>query len=128
MAEAVPAARPGARLWRITLALFMAGFATFSLIYSVQPLLAEFAREFRLDPAASSLSRVSNAPPNRSAIRAAPVNSTATSTASPTTVTVTSTGPESFTTTDTTRTITTTGTTTVTTTVTLTTTTTLPSP
>jgi YNFM family putative membrane transporter len=55
MAEAAPAARPGARLWRITLALFMAGFATFSLIYSVQPLLAEFAREFHLDAAASSL-------------------------------------------------------------------------
>jgi YNFM family putative membrane transporter len=57
MAEAVPlvAARPDARLWRITLALFMAGFATFSLIYSVQPLLTEFAREFRLDAAASSL-------------------------------------------------------------------------
>ena len=57
MAEAAPAiaARPGARLWRITLALFMAGFATFSLIYSVQPLLAEFGREFHLDAAASSL-------------------------------------------------------------------------
>jgi YNFM family putative membrane transporter len=44
-----------ARLWRITLALFMAGFATFSLIYCVQPLLSEFAREFRLDAATSSL-------------------------------------------------------------------------
>ena len=55
MAEAAPAARPGARLWRITPALFMAGFATFSLIYSVQPLLSEFAREFHLDAAASSL-------------------------------------------------------------------------
>ena len=42
-------------MWRITLALFMAGFATFSLIYSVQPLLSEFAREFRLDAATSSL-------------------------------------------------------------------------
>jgi YNFM family putative membrane transporter len=42
-------------LWRITLALFMAGFATFSLIYSVQPLLSEFAREFHLGAAASSL-------------------------------------------------------------------------
>jgi MFS transporter, YNFM family, putative membrane transport protein len=46
---------PDARLWRIMLALFMAGFATFSLIYSVQPLLSEFAREFHLDAAASSL-------------------------------------------------------------------------
>src|ERR1700723_2967155 len=51
------AARPDARLWRITFALFLAGFATFSLIYSVQPLLALFAREFRLDAAASSLAR-----------------------------------------------------------------------
>jgi YNFM family putative membrane transporter len=33
----------------------MAGFATFSLIYSTQPLLTEFARDFRLDPATSSL-------------------------------------------------------------------------
>jgi len=57
MAEAAPAiaARSEARLWRITLALFMAGFATFSLIYCVQPLLGEFAREFRLGAAASSL-------------------------------------------------------------------------
>ena len=57
MAEAAPAltARPDARLWRITFALFLAGFATFSLIYSVQPLLALFAREFRVDAAASSL-------------------------------------------------------------------------
>ena len=57
MAEAAPAltARPEARLWRITFALFLAGFATFSLIYSVQPLLALFAREFRVDAAASSL-------------------------------------------------------------------------
>jgi YNFM family putative membrane transporter len=37
------------------LALFLAGFATFSLIYSVQPLLSEFAREFHLEAAASSL-------------------------------------------------------------------------
>jgi len=57
MAEAAPAiaAHPDAQLWRITLALFIAGFATFSLIYCVQPLLGEFAREFRLDAAASSL-------------------------------------------------------------------------
>ena len=49
------ATRPDAPLWRITLALFVAGFATFSLIYSVQPLLSEFAREFDLDAATSSL-------------------------------------------------------------------------
>ena len=49
------ATRPYPRLWRITLALFVAGFTTFSLIYSVQPLLSEFAREFRVDAATSSL-------------------------------------------------------------------------
>ncbi|MEF3081624.1 MFS transporter [Luteimonas sp. SMYT11W] len=43
--------RPG----RIRLALFLAGFATFSLLYGVQPLLPEFAREFDVGPAASSL-------------------------------------------------------------------------
>jgi MFS family permease len=40
---------------RISLALFMAGFATFSLIYSAQPLLPEFTAEFGVDPATSSL-------------------------------------------------------------------------
>ncbi|WP_254459534.1 MFS transporter [Xanthomonas sacchari] len=44
-----------ALLLRIRLALFLAGFATFSLLYSVQPLLPEFAREFGLSAAASSL-------------------------------------------------------------------------
>ncbi|MDQ7761369.1 MFS transporter [Xanthomonas sontii] len=44
-----------APLLRIRLALFLAGFATFSLLYSVQPLLPEFAREFGLSAAASSL-------------------------------------------------------------------------
>lgn len=43
--------RPG----RIRLALFLAGFATFSLLYGVQPLLPEFAREFGVGPAESSL-------------------------------------------------------------------------
>lgn len=40
---------------RIRLALFLAGFATFSLLYSVQPLLPEFARAFKVDPATASL-------------------------------------------------------------------------
>ena len=31
---------------RIAAALFLAGFATFSLLYCVQPLLPEFARDF----------------------------------------------------------------------------------
>lgn len=40
---------------RIRLALFLAGFATFSLLYCVQPLLPEFARDFHVSAAASSL-------------------------------------------------------------------------
>ncbi|MEN3109658.1 MFS transporter [Uliginosibacterium paludis] len=43
------------RFVRISVALFMAGFATFSLLYCTQPLLPEFAAEFRLSPAGSSL-------------------------------------------------------------------------
>jgi len=42
-------------LLRIRVALFLAGFATFSLLYSVQPLLPEFAREYGVGAAASSL-------------------------------------------------------------------------
>ncbi|SEM27402.1 MFS transporter, YNFM family, putative membrane transport protein [Pseudoxanthomonas sp. GM95] len=42
-------------LGRIRLALFLAGFATFSLLYCVQPLLPEFARSFGVSAAASSL-------------------------------------------------------------------------
>lgn len=41
---------------RIALALFLAGFSTFSLLYCVQPLLPAFAREFRIGAASSSLS------------------------------------------------------------------------
>ncbi|MCB8883300.1 MFS transporter [Acidisoma cellulosilytica] len=40
---------------RISLALFLAGFATFSLLYTVQPLLPLFAQHFHVTPAASSL-------------------------------------------------------------------------
>jgi YNFM family putative membrane transporter len=43
-------------LLRIRVALFLAGFATFSLLYSVQPLLPEFATDFGVSAAASSLS------------------------------------------------------------------------
>src|SRR5581483_7092427 len=43
-----------ARLWRIAAALFLAGFATFSLLYCTQPLLAELARDFRVDAATSA--------------------------------------------------------------------------
>src|SRR5271165_2975489 len=39
----------------VSLALFAAGFATFSLLYCVQPLLPAFARDFRVSPAEASL-------------------------------------------------------------------------
>ncbi|PWW43711.1 YNFM family putative membrane transporter [Melaminivora alkalimesophila] len=40
---------------RISLALFLAGFSTFSLLYCVQPVLPELAAHFSLSPAGSSL-------------------------------------------------------------------------
>ena len=40
---------------RISFALFLAGFATFSLLYCVQPLLPVFAKEFNIGAAQSSL-------------------------------------------------------------------------
>lgn len=51
----VRALRGSATYRRITLALFLAGFATFSLLYCAQPLLPLFAHHFRITPAASSL-------------------------------------------------------------------------
>ncbi|MGU7783408.1 MFS transporter [Burkholderia sp. PU8-34] len=41
--------------WRASLALLFAGFATFSLLYYVQPLLPEFSNAFGVSPAQSSL-------------------------------------------------------------------------
>ncbi|MEZ2221282.1 MFS transporter [Rhizobium sp. RCC_161_2] len=41
---------------RATIALFLSGFATFSLLYCVQPLMPIFAEDFGVTPAASSLS------------------------------------------------------------------------
>ena len=41
--------------WRVSVALFLAGFATFSLLYCVQPLLPELARTFAVSPALSAL-------------------------------------------------------------------------
>src|ERR1700719_4798781 len=40
---------------RISAAMFLAGFATFSLVYCVQPLLPAFARDFHIGPVESSL-------------------------------------------------------------------------
>jgi MFS transporter, YNFM family, putative membrane transport protein len=50
------ATRGSVRYRRISLALFLAGFSTFSLLYCVQPLLPVFAQEFGVGPAESSLS------------------------------------------------------------------------
>ncbi|WGF88392.1 MFS transporter [Marinivivus vitaminiproducens] len=47
---------PGTAAYRrIVLALFLAGFATFSLLYCVQPFLPVFAQTFAITPAQSSL-------------------------------------------------------------------------
>ncbi|MFV1850808.1 MAG: MFS transporter [Thalassospira sp.] len=48
--------KPGSAAFRrISIALFLAGYATFSLIYCVQPLLPEVALHFGVGPAESSL-------------------------------------------------------------------------
>jgi YNFM family putative membrane transporter len=48
--------RPGTAAYRhISIALFLAGFATFSLLYCVQPLLQAFTVEFGVNAASSSL-------------------------------------------------------------------------
>ncbi|BEV46521.1 MFS transporter [Afipia carboxidovorans] len=55
---------PAAPIWvergtgtyrRISIALFLAGFVTFTLVYDVQPLLPEFATDFQVSAATSSL-------------------------------------------------------------------------
>lgn len=50
-----PARKGSADFSRIRLAMFLAGFSTFALIYCVQPLLPEFARSFGVSPAGSSM-------------------------------------------------------------------------
>jgi YNFM family putative membrane transporter len=47
--------RGGPGFARVVIAFFIGGFAIFELLYCVQPLLPEFAREFRLGPAGASL-------------------------------------------------------------------------
>ncbi|MBV1838481.1 MFS transporter [Acetobacter estunensis] len=47
--------RASSQYRRASVALFLAGFATFSLLYCVQPLLPVFARDFGVSPASSSL-------------------------------------------------------------------------
>ena len=49
--------RPGSPAYRrISWALFLAGLATFAMIYTTQPLLPELSRAFALTPAQSALS------------------------------------------------------------------------
>ncbi len=55
MAAAETETPPRARDRRIMLALFLAGFAAFSLLYSVQPLLPVFAGEFGVGATVASL-------------------------------------------------------------------------
>lgn len=56
----VPAAtyieRGSTAFWLVTLALFSAGFATFALLYCVQPILPVLSHDFGITPATSSLS------------------------------------------------------------------------
>ena len=52
----IPTLRRGTRAYRLaSIALFLAGFATFAALYCVQPLLPIFAREFAVSPSQSSL-------------------------------------------------------------------------
>ena len=48
--------RGSSAYWRASLALLFAGYATFSLLYYVQPLLPAFSDAFHVSPAQSSLS------------------------------------------------------------------------
>lgn len=55
-AEAAPYIQPGTTAFRRTAAaLFLAGFSTFGLLYTVQPLLPEFSRHFGVAAANSAL-------------------------------------------------------------------------
>lgn len=54
-AIAASPAKDAGRLRRMSLALFLGGFSTFSLLYCVQPLLPTFARTFGLSPAQSAM-------------------------------------------------------------------------
>ena len=54
-AAPVYAARGSPAFLKISFALFLAGFSTFSLLYCVQPMLPLFARDFHISPAQSSL-------------------------------------------------------------------------
>jgi YNFM family putative membrane transporter len=56
LSSSTPYLERGSRsYWRASVALLFAGFATFSLLYYVQPLLPEFSKAFGVSPAQSSL-------------------------------------------------------------------------
>jgi YNFM family putative membrane transporter len=48
--------RGEARFWRVSVALFFGAFATFAVLYCVQPMMPSFARTFSISPAAASVS------------------------------------------------------------------------
>ena len=54
--DAPPIARGGAEFWRVSFAMAFGSFATFAMLYCVQPLMPGFARAFSISPAAASLS------------------------------------------------------------------------
>ena len=49
-------ARSDPSFWRVTAPVFVGGFATFDVLYCVQPLMPAFARDFAVSPAQASLS------------------------------------------------------------------------
>ena len=55
-ADDEPLIARGARFWRTNFALFLGSFATFAMLYCVQPLMPNFTRAFSISPAAASLS------------------------------------------------------------------------
>jgi len=54
--DSPPIARGGAEFWRVSFAMVFGSFATFALLYCVQPLMPGFAHAFSISPAAASLS------------------------------------------------------------------------
>jgi MFS transporter, YNFM family, putative membrane transport protein len=54
--RAEPLGARGARFWRTNFGLFLGSFATFAMLYCVQPLMPGFTRAFSISPAAASLS------------------------------------------------------------------------
>jgi MFS transporter, YNFM family, putative membrane transport protein len=51
-----PLTARGAKFWRANFGLFLGSFATFAMLYCVQPLMPSFTRAFSISPAAASLS------------------------------------------------------------------------